>query len=453
MSSEATSKPVDQPDVLIVGGGISGLYTAREILRRKPKTQLLLIEKYPILGGRVLSFKKDLGAHKAVGWEAGAGRLHYSQKRVHKLLHDYDMTVVPLPATVDYLPDCEHARRQDNNFSCLAAAILPLLAALPVAELQMTTLADICKRILGPIEAKAFFDKFPYHTEVHRLRGDLALDTFRSVMGADAGFCTVRGGFGQLPVAIAADVRRSGGTIWLGAELVRWSGSGSGSSTAPLKVTVRLNRPDKINPVVTIRPKKMILALHAGALQSFPQTRNWSPLKHLGVAKLLRIYAVFPSQSLCDGKKGPWFAGMSKVVTPGPLRYIIPINEEAGTIMISYTDGDDTAPFWTAAEAADAPGAAGAAATNRLTKLIMTHVRRLFGPSIPNPSFIKAHPWTVGSTYWKPGRYDVDNVIKASRQLQSGVFVIGESFSKEQAWIEGALESADGFLKDNVSNL
>lgn len=447
MSSEATSKPVDQPDILIVGGGIAGLYTAREILQRQPKTQLLLIEKYPVLGGRVLSFRKQI-ADKEFGWEAGAGRLHYSQKRIHKLLDEYGITVVPLSASADYLPDCQQPRRQDNNFSSLAAAILPLLAALPPAELQMQTLADVCRRIMGPVQSAAFFNKFPYHTEVHRLRADMALDTFRSVMGAEAGFCTVRGGFAQIPLAIAADIRRSGGTIWLGASLERWSGSGS--STNPLKATVRLSRPDKTNPIVTIRPKRMILALHAGALHAFPQTRSWGPLRHLGVAKLLRIYAVFPKDTLCNGIKGPWFAGMSKVVTPGPLRYVIPISEEAGTIMISYTDGDDTAPFWDAAQAADGGSSA---VTSRLTKLIMTHVRHLFGPSIPNPSFIKAHPWTVGSTYWKPGRYNVDNVIKASRQLQSGVFVIGESFSKEQAWIEGALESADGFLKDNNSNL
>jgi hypothetical protein len=433
-------QPVDRPDVLIVGGGIAGLYTAREILKRRPETQLLLIEKYPVLGGRVLSFKKQLGSQQAVGWEAGAGRLHYSQKRIHALLDEYDITVVPLPASADYMPDCDLPRRQDNNFSSLASAILPLLAALPVAELQTQTLAEVCRRVIGPAATAAFFNKFPYHTEVHRLRADMALDTFRSVMGMDRGFCTVRGGFAQIPLAIAADVRRAGGTIWLGAALERWT---SGSD---IKAQVSLSRPDGSSRIVPIYPKRMILALHAGALHAFPQTRSWAPLRHLGVAKLLRIYAVFPKDTLCNGTKGPWFAGMSKTVTPGPLRYIIPISEEAGTIMISYTDGEDTAPFWAAAQAADAPGAAGAAATARLTKLIMRNVRRLFGSHIPDPIFLKAHPWTVGSTYWKPGRYNVDTVIKASRQLEPAVFVIGESFSKEQAWIEGALESADGFL-------
>ena len=436
MNSGADAKPVDRPDVLIVGGGMAGLYTAREILRRQPATQLLLIEKYPVLGGRVLSFRKQVGS-QAVGWEAGAGRLHYSQKRVHALLKDYDMTVVPLSGSVDFLSATSGpSRRQTDRFASLASAILPLLESLPAAELQMQTLADVCRRIMGNKGATEFLQQFPYHTEVHRLRADMALETFRSVMGHDDGFCTIRGGFAQLPMALAADVRRGGGTIWLGAALSRWS------SADGLKATVSLGRADGTTRTVPIYPKRMILALHAGALHAFPQTRSWAPLKHLGVARLLRIYAVFPQQNLCDSTTGPWFAGMSKIVTPGPLRYIIPINEEAGTIMISYTDGDDTAPFWDAAQASDGS----AAALARLQKLIMTHVRRLFGPSVPNPLYLKAHPWTVGSTYWKPGRYNVDAVIKESRQLEPSVYVIGESFSKEQAWIEGALESAEGFL-------
>jgi hypothetical protein len=443
-ATAAAERPVDRPDILIVGGGVAGLYTARELLRRDPDLQILLIEKYPVLGGRVLSFRARVGSQE-VGWEAGAGRLHYSQKRIHALLDDYKIGVAPLPASADFI--CEGGRRRSANFTELAAAILPAIADLPVADLQMYTLADVCNRILGPSKTKAIFDQFPYHTEVHRLRADIALETFQGVMASEAGFCVVRGGFTPLINALAADVRKRGATIWLGTALIGWSG-GSGSE---IRATVKMTYKDAQPRVIPLYPKKMILALHAGALAGFKQCRSWSPLRHLGVAKLLRIYAVFPKGPSCSGGHAVWFAGMSKVITPGPLRYVIPISEEAGTIMISYTDGGDTSPFWAEAQAADRdPGRA----TAILTRHIMREVRKLFGSAVPDPIFLKAHPWTVGTTYWKPGRYDIDKTIEESRQLEGGktpVYVIGESFSRDQAWIEGALESAEGLIANILS--
>jgi hypothetical protein len=442
----AAAAAADHPDTLIVGAGIAGLYIARELLKGGQK-RVLVVEKYPVIGGRVLSFRKCLrgfdvpddlvrstcersesskggvgGAQLPPLWEAGAGRLHFSQKRVHKLLEEYGMEVAPLPASADFLSAT--GRRQPNEFAKLAGMLLPPLADLPVADLQTNTLAEICKRVYGPTVTAALFEQFPYYTEVYSLRADEALATFRGVMGAEEGFCVVKGGLGQLAQALAADVRRRGGSIWTGTELIEFE-----RSAAPLKALVRLHQGTRM----PLYPAKLILALHVGALRKLRP--SWPPLRHLGTAKLLRIYAIFPKDR---GSGKPWFAGMPKTVCAGPLRYVIPISEDQGTIMISYTDGADAAPFWEAADGGNVPA---------LTAHIMRLVRASFGRHIPNPTFLKAHPWTVGSTYWKPGNYDVDAVIAKSRIYGDGIYVCGESFSHDQAWIEGALESAEGLLQ------
>jgi glycine/D-amino acid oxidase-like deaminating enzyme len=445
--SGGSSSTADAPDILIAGAGMAGLFVARELLRRQPGLRVLLIEKYSVVGGRVLSFRKCLeglgvpaelvergcgsGADKPPLWEAGAGRLHYSQKRIHKLLEEYHMKVIPISSSTDFIGASASAAdataiadRQPNQFDQLADAFLPPLADLPVADLQMNTLADICKRIYGSAK---FFEQFPYYTEVHNLRADEALATFRSVMGSTSGFCIPVGGFGQLPAALAADVRRRGGSIWLGAELVDFDTSGG------LKATVRLWRAGKPHTTVAIRPKRLILALHAAALKKLPACRTWTPLQHVGTSRLLRIYAIFP----LDRRGRPWFAGMPKTVVAGPLRYVIPISEEHGIIMISYTDGGDVMPFWSAAEATD---------SKLLTRMIMREVRTIFGANVPWPLFLKAHPWSVGTSYWRPGRYDIDAVMKESLHVAPSVYACGESFSHDQAWIEGALESAELLL-------
>lgn len=436
----APTRSVDKPDICIIGGGIAGLYVAREILKASPSTQLLLLEKYPIIGGRVLSYKKDIEAGKGtqtVSWEAGAGRLYEKHERVHKLLKEYGLSVYPMSPSADFVS--AGGRRYSDRFAELAAAVLPPLADLPVADLQKHTLGSLLRSIIGPKETKAIFEQFPYYTEVESLRADEGLRAFMGVMGSHGGFCGIKGGFSSFAHALAADVRMRGGTIWLGAELMDWV-SGS-NNNGKINATVRLSHKEKPSTIVQLFPKKMVLALHATALRALRP--SWAPLKYVATARLLRIYAVFPKSNSCmDGKPGVWFKGMARTITPGPLRYVIPINEEQGTIMISYTDGADTAPFWSAANKSS---------TKHLQTLIMKEVRKLFGSNIPDPIFIKAHPWNTGTTYWKPGIYNIDAVIKASRQLEDDVYVCGESFSHEQAWIEGALESAEGLLADKFS--
>ena len=58
-------------DVAILGGGISGLYLAYNLLKRDSKKKVVIIEKSRELGGRV-----DTYQDKWMSVEAGAGRIH-----------------------------------------------------------------------------------------------------------------------------------------------------------------------------------------------------------------------------------------------------------------------------------------------------------------------------------------------------------------------------------------
>lgn len=105
--------------------------------------------------------------------------------------------------------------------------------------------------------------------------------------------------------------------------------------------------------------------------------------------------------------------------------------------MISYTDGLDTRPWFKLADSGSPEN------TETLQKKLMHEVRRTFGPDVPEPLYLKAHPWTVGTTYWKPGTYDVTAMSRAAHKVSPHVFVTGEAISLNQAWIEGALESVE----------
>ena len=146
----------------------------------------------------------------------------------------------------------------------------------------------------------------------------------------------------------------------------------------------------------------------------------------------MRIYAVFPP----DPHSGKvWFDGVPKTVTAGPLRYVIPIDAKKGLIMISYTDGADT-DVWRALE------------DKELETLLLKEARGLFpDKSIPAPTFLKKHDWPSGCTYWLPGDYDVAAASLAAHNPATGVYVVGESISTEQTWMEGALQSAETLVE------
>ena len=103
--------------------------------------------------------------------------------------------------------------------------------------------------------------------------------------------------------------------------------------------------------------------------------------------------------------------------------------------MISYTDGKDCL-YWRGLE------------DKALQDAIQKEARAEFpDKEIPEPVFLKKHDWGMGCTYWTPGDYDVDEALKAAHNPAKNVFVVGESVSRAQAWIEGALESVERLLE------
>ena len=78
-------------DLIIVGGGISGLRVAIKALKKRPNIKCLILEKYGYIGGRVVTYRKDIPKVGEVQWENGAGRIATSHKKVLKLFKKYNL--------------------------------------------------------------------------------------------------------------------------------------------------------------------------------------------------------------------------------------------------------------------------------------------------------------------------------------------------------------------------
>ena len=143
-----------------------------------------------------------------------------------------------------------------------------------------------------------------------------------------------------------------------------------------------------------------------------------------------RIYAIFKKEDI-------WYKDLGKLTTNNHLKYIIPINKENGLIMISYSDNIN-AKYWKKYLNIE----------NKLKDKIVTDVRNIFDIKIKRPIYTKICYWENEQNYWKP---KVDS-IKSSNQIMKldknrELYIVGESYSETQGWVEGALENCEKFLK------
>ena len=167
-------------------------------------------------------------------------------------------------------------------------------------------------------------------------------------------------------------------------------------------------------------------------------------INSVSLQPLYRIYACYPPIKLPGYKQyKTWFDGLSKITTNLEIKYIIPIDYKNGIIMISYTDSK-FAKYWL-----------NHVINGTFEKELYKQLKLLFpDKDIPQkPKWFKHYYWDIGAGYWKPG-FDKDKILKSILKPISGenIFICGENYSSHQAWVEGALETADLVLEKIYSS-
>jgi len=398
-----------QPDVVIIGGGVAGLATALHIANLGK--QVLLLEKYPNLGGRAITFKEG-----KIQYEIGAGRIFHSHHRVTELVKRYGLHTYPITTNSMF----EH---DPNDFNTLFTPIVKELEKLPNAVLGTHTIKQLLPSSLHPL-----LDMYPYRAEMETLRADVALPVFKpnATMGEKAEYYGVKEGYSTLVEHMAKEAKDAGAVLktrYRVKDAIRLE-------NGLFEITGDYGKKIAAKPFKFITPT-LIIATCRCSLSNFTVLKNAPLLKQLNTSPLCRIYAVFPKNK--DGNV--WFKDMEKMVTRNPLRFVIPINPESGLIMISYTDGRDT-EHWKDLE------------DKELEVEIVRNARMLWPDKlIPAPTFLKKHMWPSGCTYWVPGDYTVKEASRQAHNPSPNLYVVGESVNTTQAWIESALESAETLTK------
>ena len=414
-------------DILVVGAGIAGLYTALQYLKKYPDTRVAIIEKYKTVGGRAYTFRTKLDARGPIHWEAGTGRIHKTHKLTMGLLHNYGLEVGPIGSNTMF-KESYKSPLEPNKFD--SVRLLNFLKyTKPLPNLGSMTFYEALQKAFKQDKLNNILKEFPYWSEVFTMRADIAIRSFEHEMGTGSNYFYPKDGFSALIKEITKDILGRGGKIYTGVECLGWN------RVSPEKYRTFCKIGEKH---LQYFAEKIVFAIPSVALQKLPAFKEWPLLKHLKMEPLLRCYAVFPKNT----HGVAWCHDIPRFVTATPLRYFIPINPKEGIMMISYTDGDDARHWMNILN--------GPAGEYKVRRKILAEIRAHFPErTIPDPLFFKTHPWSDGCTYWTPGQYDP---FKASKEAlrpfenREKIFVCGESFSMRQAWIEGALEHAESLL-------
>lgn len=400
---------------LIIGGGIAGLYSALLLLENKEITpnDIVLIEKSYRWGRRVHTLERD-----NIKYECGAGRF----LKEHKLL----MSLITRYKLEDKLIKLSHKTqdRQILNGQMMIPTNLDecydklMNLQLNRDELLGKSVFDVVTEMYG-IETATLLKSFHGYDDDFLLSNAYdGLLLLQSQHKKD--FYVMNGGLEQIITNMVSELKEKGIDMRLNTKCIKWDNL----YDSKLKIFTTNFKGD----IEEIICDKLILALDKWGLNEFKELDSiCNLLDSVNIVPLTRIYARFP----VDEHSGfAWFHGIPKTTTNLPIRIFIPINEQNGLCMISYSDGH-FAREWQRDFI-----------TDNLNNNIMNYIRQLFPEkNIPEAEWIQKLHWAHGVHTWRP-LVNTELVYDKIQNPLVNVYICGETYSKNQGWIEGSLETS-----------
>lgn len=414
-------------DFVIIGAGISGLNTGIGILKKYPNKRVAIIERNPRTGGRVYTDKVKVNG-KNFRFDAGAGRFSNTHHRVLALIKKYSLDSKMFKLSKDY--NSIATKKYDKsiefeNADQIIDALIEKSKNIPDKKLESMTFKEFCTMVFGSNVAKYLENMYPYYSEIVLVNAKLAIQEFIKDLGHNKTYYVLGGGLSQITDNLTREFKSLGGILRLRTSLNSFTKTGD---------NFQLELEKSENSGVKCSCEKLILGVPGNVLKGLEYMKKHysNELTSLDCQPLLRIYNLYP-KSKSTGKV--WFQDIPRTITDSKIKYIIPINYSDGSIMISYTDGPN-ANYWNSVPESE------------LEKRLHSEAIKLYPEvgSIPNAVFSKKYYWSTGACYFKKG-FDYKVIQHKMLNPESNLFLCGDSFSDNQAWMEGALQTSEKILK------
>jgi hypothetical protein len=400
-------------DVIIIGGGLSGLYSAYTIKKMDPKSKILVLEsnRRQYIGGRIGN-SIFYGTSIVIG--AGIGR-QATDKLLIELLRDLGIDYKPFQVQINYSPIIKNPldiqkylqelRTKYNKYKTKPSITFKEFATAYLGE-------EIYKEFIVSSGYSDYENEDVYEVLYHyQMENNVS---------------------GWTGLSIHWDTLIEKLCNKIGYQNIK-------SSTKVDKIT-KLQKHKCLFKLETDKDvkyyaNKVIIATRINTVQKL--LPKFSIYKQIHGQPFLYVYAKFSKSSINIMKESvPKYT-----IVPGYLQKLIPMNPDKGVYMIAYSDNKNAVYLKNIIN------------NNSDNKhFFEKQVERALNivPGSIKIISITDYYWPIGTHYYEPlniTQYDNrEQFIRHAQHPCDGLLVVGEAVSRKQGWTEGALESVHAVL-------
>ena len=442
-------------DYIIIGGGISGLYTYYQLLKKDPSLNIILFEKNDYFGGRIKTTYKKINSNE-YQMEDGAGRFNKNHTLLFHLITELGLekNIIKIDGKSTFIDvkNLFHEKEFQNKNSFDYIEIILKKAKKENKDVLMSlSFSEYASTILNKKQMNFMIQSSGYYGRLVKMNAYDAYRVFKNDIRDNIDYYTLKNGMSSIIKKLLVKIKEYRGKYRLNSEITDFdikynknndNMDNKNNDNKNNNNNKDNNKDDSNNKLFYIKinnknqekiyiSKKILLCVPKSCLLSLSYFQNSYYKKlfnSIQTEPLCRIYNIY---------KEIWFTKIGKITTNNRLKYIIPINKKTGLIMISYTDNKN-AKYWKNIQDKK----------NDLDTIIVKDVKKIFDIDISKSMYNHVCYWKDGTNYWKPS---YNSTIISNKILQidksTPLFILGEAYSTNQGWVEGALRSSDIFLK------
>ena len=422
-------------DIVIIGGGIAGIYSMYNLKKKYPKLKVLLLEKDDRFGGRIYTHFEKIN-DQIYKMDLGAGRLGFHHHRIMNLLEDLKLKheIIPITNTENYI-EYDKKTNSASNKSKEKRLIVDLLynffnsskvANLSHTFLKRLNLIELFSKFFPKKISEIIENSFEYKCKLKYFNANDAVYYFKHDYNKYSKFFVLKSGLNIIIDKMLTKIKTNKNYVFKKNKNVK------NISYDFERNLYKINYNSK-NSTHDVYSKFIICALPRKDLIKFDILLPFmSDLNSINEIAKMRIFEIYDTKT-----REAWFKDLPKLSTNEELQFVLPIDPKSGLIMSSYNENLSTnQSYWLNLY-------------NKSKKDFKTTLNQklnnifsVFNVRVPQSIYVKLHYWSMGVAAWKKNvnsQYISQKIIN----LMPNFYICGENYSNYQAWCEGSLQTSE----------